>query len=93
MLGRFTPHRFMSIFSWFKKKAFGEVLQDFGELPAEHGWRVAISLRQIREQQPYLLLRWEQGDSNRVFTSLPCTPEVYERLETIIRDSRKRVGN
>ncbi len=83
----------MSFFSWFKKKAFGEVLQDFGELPSEHGWRVSISLRQIREQPPYLLLRWELGGENQVFTSLACTPEIYDRLETIIRESRKRVGN
>ncbi len=30
MLDRSTPHPLMSIFSWFKKKAFGVVLQDFG---------------------------------------------------------------
>jgi hypothetical protein len=83
----------MSFFSWFKKKAFGEVLKDFGYLPSQHGWTVSVSLRQIREQPPYLLLRWEQGDSNRVFTSLACTPEVYDGLETIIRESRKRIGN
>jgi hypothetical protein len=83
----------MSFFSWFKQKAFGEVLQDFGELPPQHGWRVSVSLRQIRDQPPYLLLRWQQGDSNRVFTSLACTPQVYDRLETIIHESRKRIGN
>lgn len=83
----------MRFLSWFKKKAFGELLEDYGELPSQLGWRVAISLRQIREEPPYLLLRWEQGDSNRVFTCLACTPEVYEKLESIIRESRKRVGN
>ena len=95
MRGRWEIRRtiFMSLFSWFKKRAFGDVLEDFGELPGQHGWRVSVSLRQIPEQPPYLLLRWEQGDSNRVFTSLACTPEIYDRLETIIRESRKRVGN
>jgi hypothetical protein len=84
----------MSFFSWFRKKAFGDELADFGELPSKtHGWRVSVSLRQIREQPPYLLLKWEQGDSNRVFTSLACTPEVYEKLETVLHEARKRIGN
>jgi len=43
----------MSFFSWFKKKAFGEELVNFHELPSEtHGWRISVSLRQIREQPP-----------------------------------------
>jgi len=84
----------MRLLSWFKKKAFGEELVDFGELPSQtQGWRVSVSLRQIREQSPYLLLRWQQGDSNRVFTSLACTPEVYGKLQTIIQEARKKVGN
>jgi hypothetical protein len=84
----------MSFFSWFKKKAFGEELLDFGELPSDaHGWRVSASLRQIRDQPPYLLLRWKQGDSNRVFTSLACTSDVYAKLESIIGEARKRTGN
>jgi len=84
----------MSFFSWFRKKAFGEELLDFGELPSDtHGWRVSASLRQIRDQPPYLLLRWEQGDSNRVFTSLACTPDVYAKLESIIEKARRKIGN
>jgi len=84
----------MSFFSWFKKKAYGEELVDFGELPsATHGWRVAVSLRQIREQPPYLLLKWELGGENSVVTTLACTPEVYEKIESIIQESRKKIGN
>jgi hypothetical protein len=82
----------MKLFSWMGKKAFGDVVADYGELPSnEHGWRVSVTLRRIREQPPYLLFKWEQGDSNRFWTSLACTPEVYERLENILRDSRDHV--
>ena len=84
----------MSFFSWFKKKAFGEELADFGELPSKaHGWRVSVSLRQIRDQPPYWLLKWEEDDSHRIWTSLACTPEVYEKLETIVRETRKTIGH
>jgi hypothetical protein len=84
----------MNLFSWFKKKAFGEELLDFGALPSDlHGWRVSASLRQIRDQPPYLLLRWEHGGNNRVFTSLACTPDVYAKLDGIIGEVRRRIGN
>ena len=83
----------MGLVSWLSKKGFGELLADYGELPTDqHGWRVSASLRQIKEQQPYLLLKWEQGDSNRVWTSLACTPETYDKLEHIIRDSREKIS-
>ena len=84
----------MGFLSWFSKKGFGEVLADYGELPGEqHGWRVAsATLRQIKDKRPYLLLRWEQHDSHRVWTSLACTREVYEKLEHIIRDAREKTG-
>ena len=84
----------MRIFSWFRKKAFGDELVNFGQLPSEmHGWRVTVTLRQIREQPPYLLFKWELGGENEVHTSLACTPEVYAKMETIIQESRKRIGN
>ena len=82
----------MGLLSWFSKKGFGEVLADYGDLPTDqHGWRVSATLRQIKDKPPYLLLKWEEGDSHRVFTSLACTPEVYEKLEHIIRDSRDKI--
>jgi len=83
----------MGLLSWFSKKGFGEVLADYGELATDqHGWRVSASLRQIKDHQPYLLLKWEQGDSNRVWTSLACTQETYDKLEHIIRDSREKIS-
>ena len=84
----------MGLFSWFKKKGFGDVLADYGELPSDlHGWRLSVTLRQIKQQPPYLHLKWEQGDSHRVWTSLACTPEVFDKLEQIIRDSREKITN
>jgi hypothetical protein len=85
--------RFTAWFSsWFRKKAFGEVLADFGELPSDlHNWRVCLRLRQIGCQPPYLQLKWTLCGDNRVWTSLACTPENFARLETIIRESRRHL--
>jgi hypothetical protein len=69
------------------------VLADYGDLPTnQHDWRVSVTLRRIKEEPPYLLLKWEEGDSHRVWTSLACTPAVYEKLEHIIRDSRDKTS-
>ncbi len=83
----------MGLLSWINRKGFGQVLADYGQIPSEqHGWRVSVSLRQIKDKAPYLLFQWEEGDSNRAWTSLACTPEVYEKLEQIIQDARRKVG-
>ena len=82
----------MRLFSWFKKKGFGDVLADYGKLPSDlHGWQVSVKLRQIPDKQPYLQLKWELGGENRLWTSLACTPEVFARLETIMRECRSQV--
>ena len=82
----------MGFFAWFKKKGFGEVLADYGKLPSDlHGWQVSVKLRQIAGKQPYLQFKWELGGENRLWTSLACTPEVFERLETIMRECRPQV--
>jgi len=82
----------MGIFSWFKKKSFGEVLADFGRLPSDlHGWQVSVKLLQMPGKQPYLQLKWELGGDNRFWTSLACTPEVFARLATIMRECRSQV--
>jgi len=82
----------MGLFSWFKKKSFGEVLADYGNLPSDlHGWQVSIKLRQIPGKHPYLQLKWELAGDNRMWTSLACTPEVLSRLEVIIRECRSQV--
>jgi hypothetical protein len=83
----------MGLLSWINKKGFGEVLADYGEIPGHHhGWRVSVSLRQIKDKPPFLLFKWEEGASHRAWTSLVCTPEVYEKLQQIIDDSRQKVA-
>jgi len=82
----------MGFSSWFKKKGFGAVLADYGKLPSDlHGWQVSVELRQIPGKQPYLQLKWELGGENRLWTSLACTPEVFARVETIMRECRSQV--
>jgi hypothetical protein len=81
----------MGLLSWINKKGFGEVLADYGQIPSnQHGWRVSVSLRRIKDKAPHLLFQWEEGESNRAWTSLACTPEVYDKLEQIIQDSRRK---
>ena len=90
-LGRAKHLSAMGLISWINKNGFGEILADYGQLPSDqHGWRVAVSLRRIKDQAPFLLFQWEQGDSNRAWTSLACTPDVLNKLETILQETRQR---
>jgi hypothetical protein len=82
----------MGLLSWLDKKYFGEVIADYGGLPTDQlGWRVSVTLRQIKGKQPHLLLKWKKGGYG-ILTSLQCTPETFEKLDHIIRDSREKVS-
>ena len=77
----------MGLFSWFGEKFFGDVITDYGTLPSQvNGWSVSITLRKKGDGSPYLLFKWRYG-TNTTWTSLACSREVRERLESILRDS------
>jgi hypothetical protein len=82
----------MSYVSKMRQRAYGDLVADYGTLPSDiHGCRVAVTLWKHESETPYLRFRWELADGQTILTSLECTPKVYEQLDTIIRESRKRV--
>ena len=71
----------------------GNIITDFGTLPVNQGGgTVSITLRKQKTGHLNLVFQWQTAGRS-AWETLEATPEVVDKLEAILQETRKQIGS